>query len=438
MNPEWIKLARQTLTYAAGASSGKLIALLTIPLYLHYLTPSEYGLIGIAIATATGAKILGVIGGSGALGIRYFANSEASAQQEVLRSAVLLNTASALVSLLVVSGILAWTIGLVAPLNHQTAVFLGLTAVSVAIGIASEPLTLALQLEQRANSVVAINVGANLAGGLLGCGLLILGVGVSAWAVAQLTTSLLTFYFSRTHVNPTSFMAQGCTAECRELLKTWYPLVPGAVFSAAVPVITPYLLWRIGGAEAAGLFAVANQFAAVVALLTGALATAWLPYFQSHVNQQSKWTHTYRQLLHLHVIGGILVCGAVWAVADDVLRWLAASVYAGAGKAIYPLVVANVLASLWSFLLPGTYFAGHTAMVSWTHFFGAVAAGIVLASYGAGLDATAAANALALGSAAVVLIQLLINSTRHYQVHRFGHGWVVVTTLAMCASLFVT
>lgn len=437
MNPEWIRLAKQTLTYAAGASSGKLIALLAIPLYLHYLTPSEYGFIGIAIATTTGARILGVIGGSGALGIRYFATSDPSAQQEVLRSAVLLNAASALVSLLVVLGILAWTLGSIAPLNRQTSVFLGLTALSIAIGIASEPLTLGLQLEQRANNVVAINVGANLAGGLLGCGLLILGLGVSSWAAAQLTSSLLTFYFSRTHTKPALSMARGCTAECRALLKTWYPLVPGAVFSAAVPVITPYLLWQIGGAEAAGLFAVASQFAAVVALLTGALATAWLPYFQSQVHQQIKWTHTYRQLLQMHLIGGTLICAAVWAVADDVLRWISASAYAGAGNAIYPLVVTNVLGSLWSFLLPGTYFAGHTAMVSWTHFFGAITAGIVLASHGSGLDATAAGKALALGSAAVVLLQVLINSTRQYQVHRFGHGWVVVTTLAMCASLFV-
>ena len=437
MNSEWIKLAKQTLTYTAGASSGKLIALLTVPLYLHYLTPSEYGFIGIAIATTTGARILGVIGGSGALGIRYFAASGPSAQQEVLRSAVLLNTVSALVSLLVVLGILAWTLGSVAPLNLPTSVFLVLIALSVAISIASEPLMLALQLQQRANHVVAINVGASVTGGLLGCGLLISGVGVTSWAAAQSTSSLLTFYFSKTHIKPALSTARGCTAECRALLKTWYPLVPGAALSAAVPVITPYLLWQIGGAKAAGLFAVASQFAAVVALLTGALATAWLPYFQSHVNQQIKWTHTYRQLLHIHLIGGTLICVAIWVVADDVLRWLSASAYAGAGKAIYPLVVANVLGSLWSFLLPGTYFAGHTAMVSWTHFVGALTAGIVLASYGTGLDAAAAAKALALGSAAVVLIQLLINSTRQYQVHRFSHAWVVVTTLAMCASLFV-
>ena len=58
------KLAQQTLTYAAGGVSGKIVVFLTVPLYLHYLTPSEYGFIGIAVATTTGAKVLGVIGGS--------------------------------------------------------------------------------------------------------------------------------------------------------------------------------------------------------------------------------------------------------------------------------------------------------------------------------------------------------------------------------------
>ena len=73
MSSALFKLAQQTLTYTAGSLSGKVIALLTVPLYLHYLTPSEYGFVGIAIATTTGAKILGVVGGSGALGVRYFA-----------------------------------------------------------------------------------------------------------------------------------------------------------------------------------------------------------------------------------------------------------------------------------------------------------------------------------------------------------------------------
>ena len=437
MSSEWIKLGQQTLTYTVGASSGKIIALLTVPLYLHYLTPSQYGFIGIALATTTGAKILGVIGGSGALGIRYFAASGPSAQREVLRSAVLLNAASAFVSLSVVLGILALALGAVTQLDLQASIFLGLTALSVAIGIASEPLMLGLQLEQRANYVVAINVGASVTGGLLGCGLLISGMGVSSWAAGQLISSLLILCFSKTYTTAALSTARVCTAECRALLKTWYPLVPGAALAAAVPVIAPYLLWQTGGAQAAGLFAVASQFAGVVALLTGALATAWLPYFQSHVNQQIEWTHTYRRLLHIHLIGGTLICIVVIAVADDALRWLAASSYASAGKAIYPLVVANVLGSLWSFLLPGTYFAGHTATVSWTHFIGAITAGIVLAAYGTGLDAIAAAKALALGSAAVVLFQLLINSTRQYQVHRFGHGWVVATTLGLCTSLFV-
>lgn len=437
MSSDLIKLAQQTLMYGVGSLSGKFIALLTVPLYLHYLTPSEYGFIGIAIATTTGAKILGVIGGSGALGVRYFAASGPSAQQEVLGSAALLNVASALLSLIVVLGILVSALGSVTPLNLPLSVFLGLTALAIAISIASEPLMMGLQLEQRVNHVVAINVAASTTGGLLGCGLLIGGAGLTSWAAAQVISSLLTLHFSKTYSKAVLSKGRVCTAECRALLKAWYPLVPGAALSAAIPVITPYLLLQTGGAAAAGLFAAASQFAGVVTLLTGGLASAWLPYFQSHVNQQIKWTRTYRRLLHSHLIGSTLICLLVMAIADDALRWLAAPAYASAGTAIFALVVANVLGSIWSFLLPGTYYAGHTATVSWTHLVGAITTAIVLAAYGTGLDATAAATALALGAAAVVSMQLLVNRIRRYQVHRFGQGWVVVTTLGMIASLFV-
>jgi len=431
------KLAQQTLTYTAGSLSGKVIALLTVPLYLHYLSPPEYGFIGIAIATTTGAKILGVIGGSGALGVRYFAVGGPNARQEVLSSAALLNVASALISLVVVLVILSLTLGSITPLDRSLWGFIGLTALAIAIAIASEPLMLGLQLEQRANRVVAINVGASTTGGLLGCGLLVSGVGVSSWAAAQLISSLLTLFFSRLYGKPLPAKARLSTAACQALLRTWYPLVPGAALSAAVPVATPYLLLQTGGPSAAGHFAAATQFAGVVTLLTGGLATAWLPYFQSHSDQQIKWTRTYRVLLHSHLIGSTLICVVVIAITDDALRWLASPAYASAAPAIYALVVANLLGSLWSFLLPGTYYAGHTATVSWIHLVGAFVTGIVLAAYGADMDAAAAARALALGSAALVLAQLFVNRTRQYPVHRFGQGWVIAITLSMCASLFV-
>ena len=437
MKPDWIRLLQQAFAYGAGASSGKLVALLTVPLYLHHLTPAEYGLIGIAIATMTGARILGVVGGSGALGIRYFAASDREAQQQVLQSAFVLNAASALASLLVVSGILALAFDSVTLPASQTLAFLILTALSVAAGIASEPLMLALQLEQRANYVSWINFGASVAGGLVGWTLLTLGYGVTSWAAAQLSSALFTFYFSAIHSDVVLSKVRLCSSESRALLKTWYPLLPGAALSAAIPVITPYVLWQTGGAQAAGIFAVASQFAGVVALLTGALATAWLPYFQSKVGQQIEWTPTYRRLLHGHLIVGATVCLVVLLLAEDALRWLSADSYASAQGAIYPLVVANVLASVWSFLLPGTYYAGHTATVSWTQMVGALTSGLALALYGSDLDAVAASRALALGWVAVAITQILINKTRQYQVHRFGHGWLVAAILCMCTSLFV-
>ena len=437
MTPDWIRLLRQAFAYGAGASSGKIVALLTVPLYLHHLTPAEYGLIGIAIATMTGARILGVVGGSGALGIRYFAASEPEARQQVVQSAFVLNVASALASLVVVLGILALAFDSVALPRSQTLAFLVLTALSVAVGIASEPLMLAFQLKQQAKYVSSVNFGASVVGGLVGWTLLTLGYGVTSWAAAQLSASLFTFYFSTIRSDVVLSKARFCAPESRALLKTWFPLLPGAALSAAVPVITPYVLWQTGGAQAAGIFAVASQFAGIVALLTGALATAWLPYFQSKVGQQIEWTPTYRRLLHGHLIVGATVCLLVLLLADDALRYLSADSYASAQGAIYPLVVANVLASVWSFLLPGTYYAGHTSTVSWTQLVGALTTAIALALYGSSLDAVAASRALALGWVAIAVTQILINKTRQYQVHRFGHGWVVATILFMCTSLFV-
>jgi len=437
MKPDWIKLLQQAFAYGAGASGGKIVALLTVPLYLHYLTPAEYGLIGIAIATITGARILGVVGGSGALGVRYFAANEREGRQHVVQSAFVLNVVSAIVCFFLVLVILALAFDSVTLPRSQTLVFLVLIALSVAFGIASEPLMLALQLKQQASYVGSINFGASVAGGLVGWALLTLGYGVVSWAAAQLSGSLFTLYFSVSHSDFVLSKVRFSATESRALIKTWRPLLPGAALAAAVPVVTPYVLLHTGGAEAAGIFAVASQFASVVALLTGALATAWLPYFQSKVGQQIEWTPTYRRLLHGHLIVGATVCLLVLLVADDALRYLSADSYASARGAIYPLVVANVLASVWSFLLPGTYYAGHTSTVSWTQLIGALTTAIALTLHGSSLDAVAASRALALGWVAIAVTQILINKTRQYQVHRFGHGWVVATILCMCTSLFV-
>ena len=437
MTPDWIRLLQQAFAYGAGASSGKIVALLTVPLYLHYLTPSEYGYIGIALATMTGARVLGVVGGSGAMGIRYFATNEPDARQQVLQGAFALNVVSALVFFVVVLGILMLALGSAILPSSQTLAFSTLTALSVTAYIASEPLMIGLQLKQRANCVSSINFGASVTTALVGWFLLTFGYGVNSWAAAQFGGSLFTLCASAAQSDALASNMRFCALESRTLLKTWCPLLPGAALAAAVPVITPYVLWQTGGAEAAGIFAVATQFAGIVAVLTGALATAWLPYFQSKVGQQGEWTPTYRRLLHGHLIVGAIVCLLVILLADDALRWLSSDAYASAHRAIYALVVANVLASIWSFLLPGTYYAGHTATVSWTQLIGALTTAIALILYGSNLDAVAASRALALGWVAIVMTQILINKTRQYQVHRFGHGWLVAAILCMCMSLFV-
>ena len=78
-----------------------------------------------------------------------------------------------------VLGILALAFDSVTLPASQTLAFLVLTALSVAVGIASEPLMLALQLKQQANYVSSINFGASLVGGgLVGWTLLRLGMGL--------------------------------------------------------------------------------------------------------------------------------------------------------------------------------------------------------------------------------------------------------------------
>ena len=126
--------------------------------------------------------------------------------------------------------ILALALHSVTTLNFQAFAFLGLTALAIAIGIASEPLMLGLQLEQRANYFVAINVGASTTGGLFGCfTALIREMGMTSWAAAQLITSLLSVsLFPSLTLGLALSKAPASRAEYRALLNTWYPLVPGA------------------------------------------------------------------------------------------------------------------------------------------------------------------------------------------------------------------
>jgi O-antigen/teichoic acid export membrane protein len=437
MKRDWLSLARQTLTYGAGAWAARAIALLTLPVYFHMLSPVDYGLIGISIAAATGARVVGVVGGSGALGIRYFA-APPQGRLAVLGAAVRANEVSAiawgaavLVLLLWVPERSNWTIGSLAP-------FAVLAACGVAAAIWGEPLMLGLQLEQRARAVVLINIIASAVGGLLGVALVVAGCGVASWAAAHCASSLLVLGAARAHGGATLRASTGLRDEQRALLKAWLPLVPGAALACAMPVATPYVLMAARGSEEAGLFAVASQLASIVVLLTGALSTAWLPYFQARVDRQDEWRSTYRRLVHAHVVGSATLCALVLAFGGTALRWLAADSFAGAESALYALVVANLLASLWSFLLPGTYYAGHTAAVSWLQLTGAVACALVLLGCGAGLTAANAARALALGSGAIVVGQVLVNRAQRYRIHRFGHGWVLLATVTMCTSMYVT
>ena len=80
------RLGRHSLIYGLGGLVSRILAVILLPLYTRYLTPSDYGIVETLIALTTVIGIALAAGIGSAFFRFYFDSTEPAARRRVLRT----------------------------------------------------------------------------------------------------------------------------------------------------------------------------------------------------------------------------------------------------------------------------------------------------------------------------------------------------------------
>jgi len=283
------RLGRHSLVYGIGGLVSRILAVLLLPLYTHYLTKADYGAIETLIALAAVLVIVLRAGISSAF-FRFYFDAKTDAERvAVVRTSFWFTMSMA------TAGLIAGLV-LAAPIAHALngmtpglvrAAFIGLWA-----QMNYEQLTALFRVEERsvqfalaslANVLVTITATVLLVavwhkgaiGVLVGnfTGTLVVWVALLAYRRYQLGLE-----FSRTLF--------------REMNRFGMPLVPAGLALWAINFIDRLFLTTISGAGETGLYSIGVRISSVIVFLFTAFRTAW-PAFAYSIEDDRDAKRTY-------------------------------------------------------------------------------------------------------------------------------------------------
>lgn len=275
-------LARQTLVYGVSAAALQIVGVITLPIFARAFTPSEYGVLEIALTGLLAVLVIADLGMASASQRSYFDYTDADLAQRrrVLATAFAASLATA--SLVMAAMILlrdelaAWLLD-----GPERTTLVVLVAVCVPAAILAALLREVMRLRFMAwrYSISAI-AGAAVAGAVGIVLVLALGVGVEGVLIGVLaghaTSVLVGLPGIARHVG-----RRLSRRELRVMLAFGIPLVPAAAALWGLAFLDRVLLGRIADLRDVGQYAVGARFASVLILVVTAFGLAYSPYMLS-------------------------------------------------------------------------------------------------------------------------------------------------------------
>jgi O-antigen/teichoic acid export membrane protein len=274
-------LARQTLIYAISGAIAPAVGLITLPILARVFSPSEYGLLELAVTLSAVALTLTDLSLTAAAQRSYFdySDEEREARRRVLSTALLVSTA--LTTLVTLALIL---------FSDPLSEFLFQTSEGRLVALVAATLvplntfrfvTEAMRLRFQALNYLVTTAIATIVGSSLAVVFLVgLDYGVESIFVAALIANGLAAIYGLAIVRDT--LSGGFSApDLRTMLAYGLPLVPTTLLLWALALIDRLILARLADLEAVGQYAIALRLTSILLLAVNAFHLALGPFLFS-------------------------------------------------------------------------------------------------------------------------------------------------------------
>ena len=400
LGAELRRLGKHSAIYGLGGLVQRILAVLLLPLYTRYLSPSDYGKVETLIALTTVAGIVLRFGITSAFFRFYFDSPEPERRRLVLRTSfwfTMTMATAGLVAGLAFSGELAQVLfGSADDRELVMAAFVGLWA-----GMNYEQLTSLFRVEERSVAFVS----ASLANILLTIGAtLILVVALDKGPIGVIVgnfTGTLLVYGALIGYRREQLGLQLDRGLLREMNRFGVPLMPTALFLWTTNFSDRLFLVRLADTTEVGLYSVGVRLASAMVLLLTAFRMAW-PAFAYSIEDDREARRTYAFVLTYLVLLSTWVATGLALLSPWVVDWIAAPSFAESSRVVGPLAFSTVA------------FAGY-----------------VVLAIGVGRARRTQFNWVVTGAAAAVNVALNL-----LLIPRYGMMGAAVATIAAYATMF--
>jgi O-antigen/teichoic acid export membrane protein len=325
-------LARNLAIYGLGDVATNIVSFLLLPLYVHFLTPSDYGAIALLYSVEVVAKIL-FRWGIDASFMRFWYDCDTERDRQRLASTVFwfLFVANGVVLLIALAAAPVITTRLLALPGYELPLRLVLVNTFV-IGFYFLPFHV-LRIGERAKQFAMLTTSRTVATLVARFALIVgLELGVLGFVLADIVvTAVFTVVLARWFAPLLRPMfSRAVLVEC---LRFGLPRVPHGVAQQVTAVSDRYFLARFAGLSAVGLYSVGASFGQAMKLFMSAFEYAWAPFYFATMKEPDAKA-TFRTVTTYGVAVLVLLEAGLAAVATDVVRLMTKPEFEGAAHVI--------------------------------------------------------------------------------------------------------
>jgi len=340
LGPQLKRLGKHSAIYGLGGLVSRILAVLLLPLYTRYLSPSDYGKVETLIALTTVAGIALRMGIHSAFFRFYFDSAEPAARLRVLRTSfwftMAMATAGLLAGVLLAAPIADVLFGTTDDSELVMAAFVGLWA-----GMNYEQLTSLFRVEERSVAFVSASI-ANILLTVSATLLLVVALdqGPIGVIVGNFTGTLLV-YAALVGYRREQLGLQFDRGLLREMNRFGVPLVPTALFLWVTNFSDRLFLVELADTHEVGLYSVGVRIASAMVLLLTAFRLAW-PAFAYSIDDDREARRTYAYVLTYLVALTTWVATGLALLSPWIVDWIAAPAFETSSRVVGPLAFAAV------------------------------------------------------------------------------------------------
>lgn len=340
LGAELKRLGKHSAVYGLGGLVSRILAVLLLPLYTRYLSPSDYGKVETLIALTTAIGIVLRMGIHSAFFRFYFDSSEPGQRRLVLRTSFWFTMGMATLGL---------ALGLLfsAPLadllfdSPGDAELVAASFVGLWAGMNYEQITSLFRVEERSVAFVTASV-ANILLTVAATLLLVVALeqGPLGVIVGNFTGTLLV-YAALLGYRREQLGLQLDRALLREMNRFGVPLMPTALFLWTTNFSDRLFLAQLADTREVGLYSVGVRIASAMVLMLTAFRLAW-PAFAYSIADDREAKRTYAFVLTYLVLLTTWVATALALLSPWIVAWLAAPAFETSSRVVGPLAFSTV------------------------------------------------------------------------------------------------